>query len=351
MAPGGGYGCAERGCDSARKLLNHYKRCRDVRARQAAQLQKTNAKQDAHVCLVCSLMARHAKSMFADAKVSTDVSKTERWRARIQQQQQQQQQHQPMTQRHRSGDQPKRSVSFSFDISTTSAPMRQSKSFDEMKTFDQAENSTNPPVIPNKPVGGLTRSSSSLAMPPPPPRPPKTGTNTSGIPSEISNQLSTSAPAAPSPLLLTPSNRSSSPQMPTTVFETPPSQHVLMQQRIETVAASVVAPPFSSVKASALGKSYDSSRSYFPETMVARHDEHDEQKEEQGTTITSPKRRSESFHFSDLSLQDDSLRQQGSVRTFGKRRSASCGTLTALCETIREEEADLDSDDGVFEMH
>ena len=376
VAPGGGYGCAAKGCDSARKLLNHYKRCRDVRARQAAQQQKTNAKP--HVCLVCSLMARHAKS-FAESsssssstckqkKVATDaISKTERWRARIQQQQQQQQE----AQKRSTEQQMSKSVSFSFDTSMKSASsMRQSKSFDEMKTFDQPD--FNPPsaistVIP-KPATGLSRSTSSQMMPPPPPRPPRGGsgagtnsTTTSSIPSEISNQLSTSAPAAPSPLLVSPSHRTSSP-LPSTTFETPPPQHVLQQQRIETVAASVAAPPFATVKGSAaLGKSYDSSRSYFPESMVVRHD----QLERQEDKTSSPRRRSDSFHFSELSLQDDAAgtpmgtvigsTYQGSLqdgRRQGKRRSASCDTLTALCATIREEESDTDGDSegGVFEM-
>lgn len=355
-----------KGCDSARKLLNHYKRCRDVRARQAAQQQKTNAKP--HVCLVCSLMARHAKS-FAESsstckqkKATTDaITKTEKWRARIQQQQEE-------AQKRSTDQQISKSVSFSFGTSIKSASsMRQSKSFDEMKTFDQAD--FNPPstmpVIP-KPATGLSRSTSSQMMPPPPPRPPRGGpganssTTGTGIPSEISNQLSTSAPAAPSPLLVSPSHRTSSP-LSSTTFETPPPQHVLRQQRIETVAASIAAPPFSTVKASAaLGKSYDSSRSYFPEALVARHD----QLERQEAKTSSPRRRSDSFHFSELSLQDDAgtssmgigmgFTYQGSLqdaRRQGKRRSASCDALTTLCATIREEESDMDdSEGGVFEM-
>ena len=370
VAPGGGFGCTVKGCDSARKLLNHYKRCRDVRARQAAQQQKYNAKP--HVCLVCSLMARHAKS-FAESsstckqkKVTTDITKTERWRARIQQQQQQQQQQQMEAQKRSTDEQVSKSVSFSIDTFMRSTPtMRQSKSFDEMKTFDQADfnpSSATSTVIP-KPATGLSRSTSSQMMPPPPPRPPRGGagpndTTTSGIPSEISSQLSTSAPAAPSPLLVSPSHRTS--PLSNTTFETPPPQHVLRQHRIETVAASVAAPPFSSVKASAaLGKSYDSSRSYFPESMVTRHDQL-----EQEAKTSSPRRRSDSFHFSELSLHDDAdttsmgiginSNYQGSLqdaRRQGKRRSASCNELTTLCATIREEESDMDdSEGGVFEM-
>lgn len=47
-----------QGCQDARKLLAHYRRCRDIRARQA---QNPSARSQQHVCLVCSLVARHAK--------------------------------------------------------------------------------------------------------------------------------------------------------------------------------------------------------------------------------------------------------------------------------------------------
>ena len=111
----------------------------------------------------------------------------------------------------------------------------------------------------------------------------------------------------------------------------------------------MAAPPFSTVKkaSAALGKSYDSSRSYFPESMVARHD----QLEQQDAMSSSPRRRSDSFHFSELSLQDETY--QGSPQAeAARRRSSSCNALTALCATIREEESDMEGDgeDGVFEM-
>mmetsp|Transcript_7227 Transcript_7227/g.15610 ORF Transcript_7227/g.15610 Transcript_7227/m.15610 type:complete len:367 (+) Transcript_7227:239-1339(+) len=47
-----------KGCQDARKLLAHYRRCRDIRARQS---QNPKNRQQQHVCLVCSLVARHAK--------------------------------------------------------------------------------------------------------------------------------------------------------------------------------------------------------------------------------------------------------------------------------------------------
>ena len=48
-----------KGCQDARKLLAHYRRCRDIRLRQSQTQNGKNRQQ--HVCLVCSLVARHAK--------------------------------------------------------------------------------------------------------------------------------------------------------------------------------------------------------------------------------------------------------------------------------------------------
>lgn len=48
-----------KGCQDARKLLAHYRRCREIRARQSQNLNGRSRQQ--HVCLVCSLVARHAK--------------------------------------------------------------------------------------------------------------------------------------------------------------------------------------------------------------------------------------------------------------------------------------------------
>jgi len=53
-----------KGCQDARKLLAHYHRCRDIRARQSQNPNATSKPQQ-HVCLVCSLVARHAKFTLA----------------------------------------------------------------------------------------------------------------------------------------------------------------------------------------------------------------------------------------------------------------------------------------------
>ncbi|KAL3928209.1 MAG: hypothetical protein SGBAC_012745, partial [Bacillariaceae sp.] len=48
-----------KGCVDARKLLLHYRRCRDIRSRKASGGQ---GKSEPHFCLVCSLVARNAKA-------------------------------------------------------------------------------------------------------------------------------------------------------------------------------------------------------------------------------------------------------------------------------------------------
>lgn len=48
-----------KGCQDARKLLAHYRRCREIRMKQSQLPNGKNRQQ--HVCLVCSLVARHAK--------------------------------------------------------------------------------------------------------------------------------------------------------------------------------------------------------------------------------------------------------------------------------------------------
>jgi hypothetical protein len=49
------------GCEQSRKLLAHYRRCRTIRATQAGQLAGRQHRE--HYCLVCSLVARQARSM------------------------------------------------------------------------------------------------------------------------------------------------------------------------------------------------------------------------------------------------------------------------------------------------
>ncbi|GKY91317.1 hypothetical protein MPSEU_000103900 [Mayamaea pseudoterrestris] len=63
-AAGGNFDCPANhpGCDKARKLLAHYHRCRTTRARQVGQMP---SRRDAgqQQCLVCSLVARQARTM------------------------------------------------------------------------------------------------------------------------------------------------------------------------------------------------------------------------------------------------------------------------------------------------
>jgi hypothetical protein len=57
--PGASCPTHHKGCDDARKLIAHYRRCREIRARQTGQ----PAKVQQHVCLVCTLVARQAKGV------------------------------------------------------------------------------------------------------------------------------------------------------------------------------------------------------------------------------------------------------------------------------------------------
>lgn len=57
-----------KGCQDSRKLLAHYSRCRATRARQSQNPSSTKKTQQ-HVCLICSLVARHAK--FALDRISS----------------------------------------------------------------------------------------------------------------------------------------------------------------------------------------------------------------------------------------------------------------------------------------
>jgi hypothetical protein len=74
------------GCDQSRKLLAHYRRCRSLRARQHANGSNSTSRQQrrdpanavantspnsAHHCLVCSLMARQARTELERTKVTT----------------------------------------------------------------------------------------------------------------------------------------------------------------------------------------------------------------------------------------------------------------------------------------
>lgn len=66
---GPGFPCPTRckGCNETRKLLAHYRRCKDMRTKQVGLGRRTGMQPD-QSCLVCSLMARYAKSMVDRAK-------------------------------------------------------------------------------------------------------------------------------------------------------------------------------------------------------------------------------------------------------------------------------------------
>ena len=270
-----------RGCEQAKKLLAHYRRCKDLRARSR------NLKQQPYVCLVCSLMARHARSLLEGNLQKSSMSKTERWRARIIDAKQ------PSEHRDQLG----------IKIKTA-------------KKVD-GENSL---------------------MPPPPPRlpreQPKIGKGSCTI-SSLMNQLSTSASFESHFIASTSSNQNSSSSRGANddddpFLGTPPRHRILMQRRIESVAA-VAAPRFLAKTAptdpSVLGKSYDSSRkSYFPDELSRSHH--------------VAKKRS-------MSIQEYKVSEPNSTTPsihLESRRSSSCGSLSRLfeagdCGTIEEEDS------------
>ncbi|KAL7472181.1 hypothetical protein ACHAXS_012512 [Conticribra weissflogii] len=52
-----------KGCNETRKLLTHYRRCKDMRMKQVGTGRRGTSNSSQQSCLVCSLMARHAKVM------------------------------------------------------------------------------------------------------------------------------------------------------------------------------------------------------------------------------------------------------------------------------------------------
>lgn len=65
--------CPEQfqGCTQARKLLNHYRRCRDIRALKRNSFSSTHA---SHSCLICSLLARHARNVLESTAAASTLA-------------------------------------------------------------------------------------------------------------------------------------------------------------------------------------------------------------------------------------------------------------------------------------
>lgn len=78
--------CPKRyhGCHQTRKLLAHYDRCCEIRAEQKlvggpiTHEQQQKQQQQQHVCLVCSLMARHARNVLLKAPLPTTEKKNKK---------------------------------------------------------------------------------------------------------------------------------------------------------------------------------------------------------------------------------------------------------------------------------
>lgn len=55
------------GCHQARKLLSHYRKCRETRAKQRKPRSKQQPQLQANLCLICTLLHRHDKSISDNA--------------------------------------------------------------------------------------------------------------------------------------------------------------------------------------------------------------------------------------------------------------------------------------------
>lgn len=360
---GPGFDCPEgfNGCLQAKKLLMHYRRCRDVRARQARQPPtKRLLRQQQHSCLVCSLMARHAKTVLDSSGKSASSSNcfsaldTEVKRT-----------HNPAPRQH-----------LKKDVDTILAP-------------------------------SVIRSTSMQSMPPPPPRLPQQAHSFNHQSLSVSSKKTPSsslsqALASSGAGLISPAQQQvsvSTPALSQTNEEsliccTPPSQSVLEQQIIADVAAAAAPSPVGgSVDPALLGKSFDSSKTSYlsrqsqtemtnvPEllrcklvgdemagttqcgfplrTRAESYDERSASSMSSGpnqrfendptveATLTSNDGNQREF-LQDLEYSQSQLAKQ---LRFGKRRSASCGVLSTLsgsaCDTIEEDSTyDDNTSDG-----
>lgn len=307
-----------RGCQQCRKLLAHYRRCREIRARQVLSSRRNVRQQQSHSCLVCCLVARHAKTA-------------------------------------RDGE--------SAPVRSTSVPTSVvgAKMFSSGAKQKRPEKNT---VI----VPAMLRSTSVEIMPPPPPRPPtKSRAN-------LQSSTPISVGASRNSQHYT-NDDSFSP-----VYATPPSKSQLMGREIRAAAAAAAFNPFGGqpVDPSLLGKSYDSSQSSKLFQGYARsHSSSPESGEERfarsigrpraesfderkntvsiDQTSHSPLRRRNSVdNRFDPTLevtltQDNHSEDEANIEDYGrskespKRRSSSCGGLSSLvraggCDTIVEED-------------
>jgi hypothetical protein len=62
-----------QGCTEARKLLTHYRRCREIRAlKRTSYHSSSHASQ--HSCLICSLLARHARNVLESTAAASTLA-------------------------------------------------------------------------------------------------------------------------------------------------------------------------------------------------------------------------------------------------------------------------------------
>lgn len=133
--------CSFKGCNETRKLLAHYRRCKDLRLKQVGLGRRNNGMQLDQSCLVCSLMARYAKTM-VDRHRSQGVGRSSNAASLL-------------------------TDALSSSFGSTSAKFNVEKDFASFST-QEVDDTTRTTQV-QKPC--LGRSPSAQLMPPPPPRP------------------------------------------------------------------------------------------------------------------------------------------------------------------------------------
>ena len=214
---GVGFECPERynGCLQARKLLAHYRKCREIRSRQIGR----GTRHQQHPCLLCTLVARHVKNVLEGGPSPVAVNEAALSR--------------------KASSKVHRAVSPRHCTSTSNGSISPIQKFSISDLSKKGK---------SKSENELTRMSSSELMPPPPRRPPlKKGE------SSLSNALELKSSK---PLL--------APNAPQVTYGSPPTSSQLMQRGIEAVAkATGPAPLVGRSEELLLGKSFDSVRGSF----------------------------------------------------------------------------------------
>lgn len=293
------------GCLQSRKLLTHYRRCKETRSKQVGRIQS-------NPCLLCALVARHAKTAYENGK--------------------------------------NKSPPYCVSIKAKSATKLRTKSTAQLIKPMVSENKLEKKALQNQ-KNEFKRFSSTELMPPPPQRPPlgesKFEKNSKGMSARTQSLLGRT------PLHST--------------YGSPPTNNELMQKGIREVAK--VADPFISSAGNMLGKSFDSVRGSFlsqkhssspyvvrsPALPLLDRNQmyHRRRSSFDETSACRGESKSSYMEYTDggndptvelmLKSQETRVAPTGSKLQSSRLRSSSCSLLSSLnksgfCETIFEED-------------